>query len=82
MEQFPEFREFRSRRRELVLSVSQEGESTPLEELEAANERLKAHLADELLVDVRKLSPKGFERLVVELLIKMGYGGEGRKLAR
>lgn len=77
MEQFPEFQEFRSRRRAPAAPRSrpEEDESTPLEEMEAADEQLRAQLADELLLIVRRLSPKGFEQLVIELLIAMGYGG-------
>lgn len=78
MERFPEFLEFRSRRRERVSSPSsssQESESTPEEELEQAYERLQAELADEVLANVRKLSPTGFEQLVVDVMIALGYGG-------
>ena len=43
--------------------------------LEAAQARLHTDLATELLTRVKKSSPQFFERLVVELLLKMGYGG-------
>lgn len=43
--------------------------------LEAAQARLHTDLATELLNRVKKSSPQFFERLVVELLLKMGYGG-------
>lgn len=35
----------------------------------------KANWPKELLVEVNKASSKFFEKLVVELLVKMGYGG-------
>lgn len=49
--------------------------ATPSEALEAAYENLRNELADELLSRLKKISPAFFERVVVELLVKMGYGG-------
>jgi restriction system protein len=49
--------------------------ATPSEALEAAYENLRDELADELLARLKKISPAFFERVVVELLVKMGYGG-------
>ena len=78
MERFPEFVEFRSRTRQrpspTELSVSA-SEATPEEDLEQAYERLQIELADGVLSNVRRLSPSGFERLVVDVMIAMGYGG-------
>jgi len=48
---------------------------TPQELLEYGYQRIKKDLASELLNFVKKSSPRFFEKLVVELLIKMGYGG-------
>jgi restriction system protein len=49
--------------------------TTPEEALEDAHARIKARLATELLTLVKAASPEFFEKLVVELLLKMGYGG-------
>lgn len=49
--------------------------ATPSEALETAYENLRDELADELLARLKKASPSFFERAVVELLVKMGYGG-------
>jgi len=49
--------------------------ATPSEALENAYENLRDELGDELLSRVKKSSPAFFERIVVELLVKMGYGG-------
>ncbi len=49
--------------------------ATPSEALEAAYENLRDELADELLGKLKKISPAFFERVVIELLVKMGYGG-------
>ena len=49
--------------------------ATPSEALETAYENLREELVDELLAKLKKSSPPFFERIVVELLVKMGYGG-------
>lgn len=49
--------------------------ATPQEALEAAFQQLRQGLEAELLSTVKSASFRFFERLVVELLVKMGYGG-------
>lgn len=51
-------------------------ESTPLEIINEAYEKITVQLADELMVNIMGQSPAFFERLVMDLLEKMGYGGE------
>jgi restriction system protein len=48
---------------------------TPDEVLESSYLDLRLALADELLEQIKGCSPQFFERLVVELLVAMGYGG-------
>lgn len=77
LEQFSEFVEFRSLRKHIdstteSLSTSEE---TPEETLEAAYQKIRQSLAAEVLQQVKSCSPSFFERLVVDLLVKMGYGG-------
>lgn len=48
---------------------------TPEETLDKAYQSIRESLASDLLSKVVQLSPAFFERLVVELLVKMGYGG-------
>ena len=70
--------EFRNRRRqgdENQRVNQEETEQTPLEQLEKGYAKIKADLARELLLQVKQCSPEFFEKLVVELLLKMGYGG-------
>ena len=50
-------------------------EDTPEELLEKSHQKLVNSLADELLENIKACSPSFFERLVVELLLAMGYGG-------
>ncbi len=49
-------------------------EKTPSEEIANAFEKLKNSLADEILEKINSCSFEFFEKLVIELLIKMGYG--------
>jgi restriction system protein len=48
---------------------------TPYEYIEIGYQRIREELEDELLSKIKNLSPAFFERLVVELLVAMGYGG-------
>lgn len=82
LERFPEFMEFRD-------SSKTDGEATaapeittsgttPEESIELAHQGLREQLAAELLARILGCSPTFFEQLVVELLVKMGYGGSRR----
>jgi len=76
LEQFPQFIEFRNVRREKIEEEQKEGsEQTPQELLEYGYQKIKRELAQELLERVKQSPPRFFEKLVVDLLIKMGYGG-------
>ncbi len=50
-------------------------DATPEEALDAAYQRLRIDLEAELLDQVKEASPSFFERLVVQLLVRMGYAG-------
>ena len=88
LRQFPEFRRFHatSRPRRGQSSATIEApvvaagataaeNETPEEVLEDAYQDLRAALAQDLLDRIAKCPPAFFERLVVELLVAMGYGG-------
>lgn len=80
LRQFPAFLEFQNASRndneteEEIINV-ETNQQTPEENLDKAYQRIRKSLASELLNKVVELSPTFFERLVVELLVKMGYGG-------
>ena len=75
--QFPEFATFRGK----SSAASQDPkaapatEKTPQERIEEAYLELRATTAKELLDKIASTSPAAFERLVIQLLLKMGYGG-------
>ncbi|KAA6325843.1 Mrr restriction system protein [termite gut metagenome] len=80
LKQFPEFLEFQNLKRD-DNSTDNNGSSnetstqTPEEILEDSYQNIRKTLAQELLDKITKLSPSFFEKLVIELLVKMGYGG-------
>ncbi|WP_445402191.1 restriction endonuclease [Zobellella sp. An-6] len=55
---------------------------TPQEQIEQAMTTLNASLADELLSEILAMSPRFFERLVVDLMVAMGYGGSQHDAAQ
>jgi restriction system protein len=81
LERFPEFVDFKTARKDAVDEGASPAEAesvpgqTPHEALESAYERLRSELAAEILQALKVSDPAFFENIVVELLVKMGYGG-------
>ena len=77
LNQFGSFRDFYGRSvhdetsGEQILSSNIE---SPQERIESALRELNDELIDDLMSEIMKISPYDFERLVVKLLIEMGYG--------
>lgn len=76
----PGYLEARGPRREKIEDINVRGvlpsnAQTPEEEIEAAALALRENLGREILARLRVASPAFFERVVVELLVSMGYGG-------
>ena len=91
LSRFEEFRQFSDRSAqptddEVVPEPADAAEQTPDEIMRAAHRRIEAALAEDLLDRVRAAPPDFFERLIVNLLLAMGYGGSaadaGRALGR
>lgn len=80
LEKFPGFIEFRKVKKTKVTPDIIE-DLTPLESLEKSFLTIKKNLSIELLKTVKELSPKFFENLVIDLLLKMGYGGSKKDAA-
>ncbi len=79
LEQFPEFREFRYEKKgngDVKNKIEDEEQAgTPEETLDQAAEKLRFEVAQQLIKQIKENSPRFFEKLVVDLLVKMGYGG-------
>lgn len=76
---FPEFIAFRSKGREkdetgALTEAADSDPKTPEEQMYSAAEAMRTELVSELLTRLKACDPAFFERLVVELLLKMGYG--------
>lgn len=94
LNQFEEFRRFKEK---AALSITQDmdgarepifssAKETPDETMRAAHKQIEASLAQDLLDRILAAPPNFFERLIVKLLVNMGYGGSaanaGRALGR
>lgn len=79
LERFPSFLDFKSVTESvdnsgLIPSISNTLDLTPDDQLEDAYKQINDSLASDLLSEVLKITPYTFEKLVVDLLSKMGYG--------
>ncbi len=86
LRQFDEFNDFNGKKIEKYeISTRLEGEPestvTPQEAIESGYAAIKSALGTELLTLIKSISPSRFENLVVELLVKMGYGGSFKEAA-
>lgn len=78
LDQFPEHQAFRTTKTPKPVvqrTDTTNDEQTPEEAIETVYEKIRADLASELIDTILHASPAFFERLVVDLLVKMGYGG-------
>jgi restriction system protein len=83
LKSFPDFNEwqasYKSSKNTIEPDNDIEVEKTPEELLDYSFTKLKDELAIELIDKIKSCSPGFFERLVVDLLIKMGYGGSRKE---
>ncbi len=81
-----EFRVFRdsSRRKESDQKTSppEDAQGDPVEQIEHAISNYQESLVDDLLERIRAVKAAFFERLVIQLLVAMGYGGGLKQAAK
>jgi restriction system protein len=88
LQQFPEYRMFRGRPQvdrepaPPARDVAHADDLAPEDHLEYGFQRFREALASEVLARVKQCSPTFFERLVVDLLVAMGYGGSRQDAGR
>lgn len=77
LRQFPEFVEWQKPKEKPPSTRTDDLDipETPEEQIGISFEQLKHNLANDLLETVRSCSALFFERLVIDLLLQMGYGG-------
>lgn len=82
---FVKFKNFSKAKNENKISESSSNfkdlnnETTPEETLECAYQSIRTDLANEILDKIKRCSPAFFEDLVVDLIVKMGYGGSRKE---
>lgn len=90
LQRFPEFLEFQSlkgtqprisEKRESAEASTPSNDQTAQERLESAHEELTAALAEDLLDRLVAGDDQFFEKVVLDVLIEMGYGGSRREAA-
>lgn len=87
LEQFPEYIAFKENsdqveaQQQVTPSIAVQNE-TPEELIEGGAKTIRKELAEEILQRIKGCPPAFFERLVVELLVKMGYGGTRQDAGR
>lgn len=78
LNQYPEFLEFHTTKPSKTLQPETQQDisiETPEEILEKAYQNIRGNLVSEILQRIKGNSPGFFERLVVDLMVAMGYGG-------
>ncbi len=82
LKRFDAFNEFRKKPTDantdsIETSFAKDNSATPEEALDLAYKDLRDDLATQLLAQVKASHPSFFEKIVVDLMLKMGYGGPG-----
>lgn len=78
LHRYPEFQDFKQTKNDKkggAISEFASEEKTPSEVLERVSRQLDDELREEILSQLKKVSPARFERIVIDVLVKMGYGG-------
>jgi restriction system protein len=77
LSQFPEFVEFinRSRKRDKLKATAEKSISTPQEILDEAYLQFKDQILAEISLKIKSATPGFFEKIVLDVVVKMGYGG-------
>ena len=60
---------------------SENVEITPEEQIEGAYQQMRSALVEDLLEQIAQQTPEFFERLVIRLLVAMGYGGSVEEIS-
>jgi len=79
LEQFPEFLQFQRKKKVSKSSETAEPQDssaiTPEERIGVAYDEITSEIESELITKILESSPEFFERVIVNLLVSMGYGG-------
>lgn len=83
LSQFPEFRDFREAKAIPAKKAAAENEdsASPAERMEAAFAELGESLVSDLLLKLHAVDPFRFEKVVLDVLVAMKYGGSFKEAA-
>jgi restriction system protein len=83
---FEEFSQFKAAHKNKDEEAVEESEvdsiGTPEEAIEYGYQKVVANLSEEMLLKAKECSPTFFERVVVDLLVSMGYGGSRKEAGK
>jgi restriction system protein len=82
LSRFPEFAGLGASKNDPAGEIRFDGLEDPEDRIVANYHRLNAELAREIIKRVHSFNPAFFERLIVDLLVKMGYGGGRLEMGR
>jgi restriction system protein len=82
LKRFPEFERFRGGKGSATTKEETTDKQTPAEDIEKGFQKHMNELARSLDESIRECSPQFFEKLVVDLLLAMGYGGSRQEAAQ
>jgi restriction system protein len=82
LERYPEFVAWRTQQKAEEPSGLTEPRESPEERIASNFELLNSELAREIVERVHSFSPSFFERLIIDLLVRMGYGGGRQEMGR
>lgn len=82
LERFEEFQDFKNRKKKKdatqstdTIVASTDSDQTPEDQIASAYRTIKAGIQKEILENIMNSSSAFFERLVIDLIVRMGYGG-------
>jgi len=81
LKRFEEFREWKERSKEGETGVEGETktEKSPEEVIDQTHKEIKESLIEDIKEEIMNASPQFFEKLVVDLITRMGYGGSRKE---
>ena len=82
LERYPEFVAWRTQQKAEKPPGQTQPRESPEETIASSFEMLNAELAREIVERVHSFSPAFFERLIIDLLVRMGYGGGRQEMGR
>ncbi len=82
LERYPEFVAWRTQQKSDQLGEQTPTRESPVEFIASSFDLLNSELAREIVERVHSFTPAFFERLIVDLLVRMGYGGGRQEMGR